>query len=109
MGNTAPHYLLNILEVVTAPLVVVLTFSKNNAVKTCHFQYKYINPDIYGNDKVYNMVSFDMTRAVVDKVNWPRFNGNNLMKIANNFYADPVYSKQVQDESIAAVLALRGG
>lgn len=109
MANSAPHYLLNALEAVTAPTVVEGTFTKYPEIKSCHFQYKYINPDIYGNDKEYDMVSFEITRSIVEKVNWRRFNANNLMKITNNFRADPDYSKQVQQEALAAMMTLRGG
>ncbi|MFT9361235.1 hypothetical protein [Acetobacter okinawensis] len=107
MGNTAPHYLLNTFEAEAAPGIVQLLFDQTGSPENCHFDWSYVNPDEYGNDKKYKMVSFDFKKSIYQKINWPRFNINNLMKVAQNFRVDATYSSDVANENLSALVSLK--
>lgn len=107
LGNVAPHYLMNVFEAETAPYIVRSLFMRNPDVNTCHFVFQYVNPDDYGNDVTHRMLSFDFTRVIFQKVNWDRFNIDNLRKISPNFKGDPGFAALLKDESIAAMMDLK--
>lgn len=107
LGNVAPHYLMNIFEAETAPYIVKGFFDRNPTIDQCTFVFQYVNPDDYGNNATYPMVSFDFTRALYQKVNWPRFNEDNLRKIAPNFKGDAHFGALLNDETFPALMMLK--
>ncbi|QOF94198.1 hypothetical protein IFJ82_09560 [Novacetimonas hansenii] len=107
MGNTAPHYLMNIFEAEVAPSMVKALFDEEGSPGKCHFVWGYVNPDDYGNDKYFKMEDFYFLKSTYQKVNWDRFNINNLLKIANNFNSDPSFSSLVNQETFGAVMSLK--
>ena len=107
MGNLAPHYLLNIFEAEVAPTVVKSVFDQIGSPETCHFTWSYVNPDEYGNDRSFKMVDFDFLKKTYEKINWPRFNIDNLRKLAINFHGDPQYSADLKSEEINVIMGLK--
>lgn len=107
MGNTAPHYLMNVFEAEVAPSMVKILFDETGSPEKCHFVWGYVNPDDYGNDKYFKMEDFYFLKSTYQKVNWERFNINNLTKIANNFNPDPAFSSLVNQETLSAAMSLK--
>lgn len=107
MGNTAPHYLMNIFEAEVAPSMVKRLFDEAGSPDKCHFVWGYINPDDYGNDKYFKMEDFYFLKSTYQKVNWDRFNINNLIKISDNFNPDPTFSGLVNEETLGAAMSLK--
>ncbi|BCZ76067.1 hypothetical protein [Komagataeibacter phage phiKX1] len=107
MGNSAPHYLMDVFEIEVAPVIVKSLFDESGSPDKCHFSWWYVNPDDYGNDKYYKIEDFYFLKSTYQKINWERFNVTNLHKVATNFNPDPNFTSIVNQESIVATMSFK--
>ncbi|MBF0877289.1 hypothetical protein HKD21_10570 [Gluconobacter cerevisiae] len=105
-GNSAFHYLANIFSVELFKEIIpkVMRSVKN---ESCHFSYSYISTDQYGNDDKKPMFSFDFSQSTYQKINWDRFDPDNVRTVSKQFSVSPEFNELVQQESFSVLIMLK--
>jgi len=90
-----------------APIETEYLFDQDNAPNSCSFVFQYVEPDEFGNDKIYRMESWALEKATYKKINWARFSQNNFPKVARNIVMDSKFTALANSESFAASMQMR--
>lgn len=73
-------------------------FEANPTVDECAFDVNLSAPDEYGNDVEIPMFHYEFSRTTINKINWDKFEFQNLMKVANGFIFDPKFQMLIELE-----------
>ena len=99
--NMEPMALAMAFALEMAPTVVKELYDGEKTSDKCSFRQVVIIQDDFGNDKTETLFQFGFTRAVYSKVNWDKFQTQNLSKIASKFTFGPAMQEAIREKEAA--------
>ena len=96
--NTHPFTLPYVVALLAASDVIKRTFEKHSALNFVSIRVMMVYDDEFGQERRELAASFDFTRALYQKVNWERFDVQNLSKVAMNYQSTPFMQQKMNQE-----------
>lgn len=104
--RSTPHYLMNTLQTDISPGFVHALFTQTNAPARCHFIWDYVAPGPSGAPVSHPMLSFDVTHATHDRIDWPHLKFGDMAGHEDAVSVDHIFDAQVNQETLDITMAL---
>ena len=78
--------------------MILPSIYQHSAVDTIHVTLYLTGQDEFGNADKHSIMTFDFNRSLFSKINWDKFQPQNLIKLAPNFKLDTWYEAQLNGE-----------
>jgi hypothetical protein len=97
--NSKPNMISMAFVIEMLPVATREVYDSNKNVDICEFSQSLLAVDDYGNDKKIPMLTYEFSRSLYKKVNWDKFQAQNLMKIAPKFHSAPEFAQVLLKEA----------
>ncbi|PYD64401.1 hypothetical protein CFR72_02490 [Gluconacetobacter entanii] len=104
--RSTPHYLMNTLQTDISPGFVHALFTQTGAPARCRFTWDYVAPGPSGALISHPMLSFDVTRATHDRIDWPHLKFGDMADHEDAVSVDRIFDAQVNQETLDITMAL---
>lgn len=81
-----------------ATMEIKAVYDSNPAADKCLFQHVMISNDEYGNPKKDGLFSYTFDRFTYKKINWDKFETQNLIKVSRDFKFNPAMASRINGE-----------
>lgn len=87
------------VAIMLASIETKSVYEAENKIDKCSFKQTMKEIDDFGNDKFIPLFTYNFTRALYNKINWPKFQSTSMMKIAPNFTVNPAIAARMSSEN----------
>ena len=97
----APTQLTTGFMLTTIPSFIQDTYRDDPRVDSCLFSVNVIDSDDYGNEQKTMFVKFSFNRKLFERINWAKFQAENIVKVAPGFSFNPALVAKISGENQA--------